>query len=365
MQLDIEIGALCVSLIHYINPYISLDTHDDVNHVHLITRSIVFFLSLSLSLSLSLCVYFHVCVDFCPFAQRAWLAISEKEKTPSSPSLYNYIEVNYFNPSLPLTQEFLKIHNTVPAGKWDGEVVKESMPIAYLIDERFAQNPLQPASNEGKQLMKSLITKYTTGKYDVVVPFYNFLFLQPGEDDAAIKVASKSLLETYAELSKDLQASGGPYLVGQQYTLADIALIPFVDRALLLLGASKSFVVPQTSEYESFHAWRTAYKARDGYKVTNADRLQRSLDVQPFASVKRDEYIIEMYQSYINNVRTEVRKQLRNAPAGKATQDIQAAKKEQRDEREKERKAVQVNQYVKIGVFAAVGVIVLAKLFKK
>ena len=197
------------------------------------------------------------------------------------------------SPDLPLTQEFLKLHNTVPAGTYEGKPVKESMPMVYFADETFKTgNKLQPSSAEGKEAMKALITKFTSGQYDVTGPFYQLLFSEL--DDKTLPSKTASLLASYAELSKDLSASGGPYLVGQQFTAADIAVIPFVDRALLLLGHYRSFVVPDTEEYKSFHAWRKAYKSRLSYQITNADRLPRSVAVQPFAATKRDAYIIEM-----------------------------------------------------------------------
>ena len=91
--------------------------------------------------------------------------------------------------------------------------------------------------------MKALIEKYTSGKFNVVLTFYQLLW----EVDSTAKQAefSSMLLAAYHELNRDLMASGGPFLLGQQFTLADIALIPFIQRAILLLGHYKGFKVPQ------------------------------------------------------------------------------------------------------------------------
>ena len=42
---------------------------------------------------------------------------------------HSYTEVNYYNPDLPETKEFLKVHRTVPAGIADGQEIKESLPV--------------------------------------------------------------------------------------------------------------------------------------------------------------------------------------------------------------------------------------------
>lgn len=77
----------------------------------------------------SLC---HLCCfppDFCPFAQRAWITFLEKEADPANPKLFHFRDVNYYNPSLPETKEFLKHSNTVPVAIHEGQEIKESMPV--------------------------------------------------------------------------------------------------------------------------------------------------------------------------------------------------------------------------------------------
>lgn len=304
--------------------------------------------------------------DFCPFAQRFWLAALEKEDNPSDPQHFDYTEVNYFNPDLEVTQAFLKIHNTVPAGVYEGKALKESMPMCYWVDETFPSsgNRLQPASVEGVAHMKAAIAKYTSGQFDLVATMYAYMFKETSDPEST--TLREKLLAGYAELARDLVASGGPYLLGEQFTLADVALIPFVDRCLVVNGHYKQFAVPTTPEYAAFHAWRSAYQSRPAYQLTNADRLPRSLAVQPFAAVKRDEYIVEMYEGYANNVREEARAMLRHAPPGVRTVDVALAKA-QKAAKEAEKKAIEANHVAQsrllgLGLAALVGAAVIAKV---
>ncbi len=74
--------------------------------------------------------------------------------------------MNFFNYDLPLTREFLAVHNTVPSGIWKGQPQRESMPMVRWIDETFKggnNGSLYP--NEDK--VKAAIEKYTSGQFDV------------------------------------------------------------------------------------------------------------------------------------------------------------------------------------------------------
>jgi glutathione S-transferase len=267
---------------------------------------------------------------------------------------------------LPLClQEFLKLHNTVPAGIYEGKELRESMPMAYWVDETFSTgNKLQPKSPEGVEEMKNKIKKFTSGQYDVTSTMYGYMFAAPESEDAP-KLKAR-LLASYAELSKDLEASGGPFLLGSQFTLADIAVIPFIDRGLVVNGHYKGFSVPQTPEYAAFHAWRAAYSARPSHKISDADRLPRSMQVQPFAAQKRRDYLVEMYEGYAQNVREEARAMLRHAPPGVRTVDITKAKA-QKAAKEAEKKASEQNnvaqaRIIGLGIAALVGAAIIARI---
>jgi glutathione S-transferase len=278
--------------------------------------------------------------------------------------------VNYYNRDLPLTKEFLKLHNTVPAGyDAQGNPLRESMPIVYWVESQWPKkNPLLPAGGgakggaEGLARVKAVIDKYTTSSspFDITMPFYQCL----GElDPKKSQSHAAKLLNAYAELARDLTASGGPYLLGQQFTVADIALIPFVQRALLLLPHYRNFAVPESDSYAAFRRWVAAFESRPSVRISNADRLPRSVAVQPFGARKRSEYLVEMYASYAFGVKDQVRSQLAHAPPGVATADIAAALRQREEQETLARALVRQNRSFRIAAVVAVGAIVAAKLY--
>ena len=305
-----------------------------------------------------------LCQDFCPFAQRAWIAFLEKESDPTQPTLFNYTEVNFFNPDLSETKRFLAVHNTVPAAiTSEGETLRESMPIAYWVDAQYPKvSPLQPASAEGVATMKALIAKYTGGRFDVVAPFYGALM--EIDDQHKIQALMNALLDSYKEISRDLQASGGPYLMGGQFTLADVALIPFVLRALSILAFYKGFSVPDSPAFQPFKDWVAAFSARPSVRISNADRLPRSMAVQPFAQQQRDAYLNEVYACYASGVRDIVRKQLRHAPPGVATQDIQLAVAQKKAQADRAAAQVRHNRMLQGVAILAFATLAAAKLWQ-
>jgi len=127
-----------------------------------------------------------------------------------------------------------------------GLIVHCSLHCSYWVDETLAPNvnPLQPASAEGKAAMKALVEKYTSGPCDVQ-SVYKYL----QEESPSKREENKAhLLAAYAEMARDIAKSGGPFLMGQQFTLADVALISFVQRAFVLLGHYQEFKVPQNDQ---------------------------------------------------------------------------------------------------------------------
>jgi len=271
--------------------------------------------------------------DFCPYAQRAWIAFLEKEEDPANPKLFKYREVNYYNRDNSETKEFLAVSNTVPAG-YDpqGQPLRDSLPIVYWCDEQWPKrNPLQPSSDEGKAKMKALIARFTEGELSVGTHTFQALM---SRDAAKSQSHWEQLLRALTELGREVQASGGPYLLGAQFTIADIALFSLTERAQVLLPHYRSLAIPETDDLRSFHQWYAAVAARPSVRITRADRLPRSLAVQPFAATQRAAYLIEANEGMAHSVKDIFRVQLAHAPAGVSSSDLAAAIR-QRDAEEK------------------------------
>ncbi|HXQ49993.1 MAG TPA: glutathione S-transferase family protein [Stellaceae bacterium] len=152
---------------------------------------------------------------------------------------------------------YLKLNpkGVVPTLVHDGTVVTESIVINEYIDDAFAEPPLKPADPAGRARMRWW-TKHiddgifaATGTVSMSIAFHHqyapevveelarlrgpsyrqrFELLKKGADNPAFPDAIKRLDKMVADMNKALEH--GPWLVGTQFTLADIAHAPYVTR---------------------------------------------------------------------------------------------------------------------------------------
>ena len=153
----------------------------------------------------------------------------------------------------------LNPNGVVPTLVDDGEPVIDSMLINEYLDEKFEQNRLRPKTPLGKARMRVWTKLASEHGLSAVVPRIWPTFkahtdkLAPAELEQKIaRVPLKERRDRWTKVVRsgfgvqDLDAGreaavlivgkmeaglgDGPWLMGEQYTLADIDLVPFVDR---------------------------------------------------------------------------------------------------------------------------------------
>ena len=72
----------------------------------------------------------------------------------------------------------------------------------------------------------------------------------------------------FSMLTKDLEESGGPYICGTQFTLADCSLVPVLERMTYAKWWTKSL----KSKYPVVYKYWEAIQKRDGYKASKPDK---------------------------------------------------------------------------------------------
>ncbi|CAJ1948519.1 unnamed protein product [Cylindrotheca closterium] len=188
------------------------------------------------------------CSWFCPFAQRAWIALEEKDVP------YRYQEINpyevdpteiggYTKKPLPLEEKGKKYpgfldcspRGLVPALQVDGEDhtenverVWESLPIIEYIDERFETDaslmPKSPIQRAQARIWADFVTARVQKAY------YTMLMDQDPDGQQKAKDNFRKEVATFSNAMAPL--SEGPYFFGSHFTLVDIALAPFWQRFL-------------------------------------------------------------------------------------------------------------------------------------
>ncbi len=110
---------------------------------------------------------------------------------------------------------------------------------------------------------------------------------------------SKELLSLLKTVDDDLHTFQGPYLCGEQFTLADIHLYPIMERIVLVLSSYRDFWVPPSLSH--LLSWYDSVSLRPSVRVAAADRSDESMKTYCFERRNRREYLIEVYECYSRN----------------------------------------------------------------
>lgn len=197
---------------------------------------------------------------FCPYAQMAWIALNEK----------GMAERTEFLEGLTIRQGDYEVHPRLAAlGRsgvptlYDvttGSVIDGSTDCVEYIDQHFGEaHQLLPQDKKmlakARRCEKMLHSIFT-------FPFYSMLLRQePAEQEKA----KQKLSDAIEQLVKDYR---GPFYLGDQFTVADVALAPYFDR-MIVLEHYRNFVVPTDSKWNE---WGANVLARPSVAATRQDR---------------------------------------------------------------------------------------------
>eukprot|EP00976_Prorocentrum_cordatum_P116704 1196200-Prorocentrum_minimum.AAC.4 len=232
-------------------------------------------------------------------AQRVWLSLEEIAETSEEPFQYQYLEIDPYAPavgentkiSLSIEEKKRKYpefvaaspKGLVPAFDDDGKSVYESLVCCeYLSD--CHPGKLMPADPHRKAQVRLWIEHNNTR---VVPYFYKILMSQvPDEQDALKKALLEGLRASNELMLKS--STGGCFLGGQEFSLADAVLLPWWQRMLVVLPNYRDFAIPETPEYYRLHDWWRVCSSRDSFR-----RVRVS-----------DQKLIANYAGYANNSAT-------------------------------------------------------------
>ena len=185
---------------------------------------------------------------------------------------------------------YLKLNpnGVVPTLIHNGESVFESSVIAQYLDDVFPQNPLSPPDALGIARMRSWLAfvdavptpavRYPSFQYGGLL--FKFQAMTPDEfaesvrqrplkaafytrmgqtgfSDEEIAKALDDIRKTAARMDAMLDQNGGPWLLGEQFTLADVCVAPLLDRMEDLC-----FAYLWDEDYPRVSAWLARMQAR-------------------------------------------------------------------------------------------------------
>eukprot|EP00045_Choanoeca_perplexa_P011790 m.126219 g.126219 ORF g.126219 m.126219 type:complete len:242 (-) comp15768_c0_seq8:325-1050(-) len=210
---------------------------------------------------------------------------------PISSRLYNWtVEATYTKKALPLEKkqelypEFVQASpwGLVPAIRHNGTTVCESLVTVEYIDEALktghALLPDSPAE-------RSRVRVWTAHANERIIPhFYKLLMHSTSEERAADKNNLLKGLQQYAEAMHP----EGPFFLGPQFSMADIALAPWFERFLSVGKTYRGLEIPNEGVLTRLHRWYT-----------------HLLQFEPFAkTIVSQERLVSNYSGYADNTAT-------------------------------------------------------------
>jgi len=152
---------------------------------------------------------------FCPYVQRAWIALEEKGIP------YQYKEVNPYKKE----KHFLDINpkGLVPAIEYKGKALYESLVLLEFLDDAYPQYkpsllPADPYERGVARIWVDHISK------NFVPSFFRLLQLQEPEKQ------DKAREDLYEAQKKLAQQAKGPYFFGDEFSIVDAAVAPWIAR---------------------------------------------------------------------------------------------------------------------------------------
>jgi len=203
---------------------------------------------------------------FCPYVQRAWVALEEKGIK------YQYKEVNPYKKE----KHFLDINpkGLVPAIEYKGKAIYESLIICEFLEEAYPNHkPLLPSDPVERAIARIWIDHISKA----VVPAFQRLLM--AQDEAAREGARE---EFYVVLRKIANEVKGPYFLGEEFSLVDVAIAPWIVRDYVTRenrGYKRENVSGAWFEYAG------VVEKRDSVVITQSER----------------KYLNEIYGRYLRN----------------------------------------------------------------
>lgn len=203
---------------------------------------------------------------FCPFVQRVWMVLEEKNIP------YQYIEVNPYHKPQSLLD--LNPRGLVPTLQYDHKPLYESVVLCEFLEEAFSNHTPHLQPEDPFTRARSRIWMDYVGSR-IIPAFHRFLQHQGEQGLEEKKVEFLSHLK---EFTKEMDPEG-PYFLGMEFSLIDIVLAPWAIRLWVLDHFKGGSGVPAEGEggededtWKRWRRWMSAVEQRKSVKDTLSER---------------------------------------------------------------------------------------------
>ena len=214
---------------------------------------------------------------YCPFAQRAWLALAQQDID------FDYIEVDPYDKNqqwMDISRQAGQVPVLVSTDTDESEVtVVGSNRVVEFLDNAYPRD---------MRIFSTKATEQAEQKYWIdtiesqIIPYF-YRFLKTSEPGDYQDESKKKMIQGIMAFTRAM-SNVGPYFSGDEFGAVDIAFIPFAYRINLLLGHYRDFIVPiQGEPWERYQRWYQSCIALPAFQAT---------------MIRNDEQLIEFYLVY-------------------------------------------------------------------
>ncbi|GMH40021.1 hypothetical protein BSKO_07925 [Bryopsis sp. KO-2023] len=199
----------------------------------------------------------------CPYAQRVWLALEEKELE------YTLVQIDLANK--PSWYRSVNPRGLVPAVEYDGTVVTESDEICQWIEENFDGPQLTPSDKDAREFAENIIRQAGPVSHAGLGLLGGSTSHMWGVGSSPTDAQISAFESSLNVIEEGFDRFGGPYLVGNKVTLADISIFPFIERFALAFPEFSGYD-PRECCNGKLGAWLDTMQNQKASQVTMANR---------------------------------------------------------------------------------------------
>lgn len=224
----------------------------------------------------------------CPHTQRVWIGLEEKVVD------YQWVEIDpyiagegirsrWLLPVEELSALYPAFFASSPRGQLpaldnDGEHVQDSLILLEYVHEAFSGPPLLPTTPHQRAKVR-LWTRHVDAH---IIPHFERLL--SAQDPQGRVQARQALLQGLADFQAAMAPeSEGPFFLGDDFTMADIALAPWWQRMCSVLRAYRKF---DPSACPRLEAWFEAVAARPSFQRTVVDPERLIEEFSEYADIE-------------------------------------------------------------------------------
>lgn len=203
--------------------------------------------------------------SWCPYCHKVWMLLEEKQIP------YNVKRVNMacYGQKPP---DFLAVqpNGQIPVAVIDGSVLRSSDAIIDRILQMPGASPeidqeLDPFDHpQSTNLLRLERVLFST--------WLGWLCRGGGRSDFE---------RTLRKVEDSLSENGGPFFLGERFSLVDIMYTPFIERAVASLAYFKGYNIREKLMFPAINRWFDAMETRSSYRASKSDYYTHAHDLPP------------------------------------------------------------------------------------